>query len=324
MSGHPDFAGAHPPLRLDIWIHPGGPDWNAIHVPADLTIFDGRAASHGHRDDRLTVRVRFSHDPTERLKGAQIELQTEPGSGANPPQPALATAHRSELGPDGSAIIADVQPGRYRLIAVAPGRVGRVIGWITPDSDSYQEFPVALSPEAALEGIVLGPDQAPVAGVRVTPMVLIGTDGRGYPMISEIAALTGPDGRFRLFPLPEGKMQFRADKPGLHQVWDPQKTIRLPADPQTVHMVSTGVLRVRVATSEGRASGDTVHVQEAARSGIGSWGGSSNPDPSGWAEFRDMPTGEYRVSREPILPGTAGGRIVVIEAGRTNEVQLTP
>jgi hypothetical protein len=41
------------PLVLDVWVHPGGPDWAAITVPKEVKISDERRRTPGAQDKRL-------------------------------------------------------------------------------------------------------------------------------------------------------------------------------------------------------------------------------------------------------------------------------
>ena len=222
----------------------------------------------------------------------------------------------AKLRPVGS--LADVEPGRYRIVATAPDCAGRVVGTTTADGDTYIEVSAELDPEATLSGTVADEDGKPVSDVEIVPFSLLGRDHRGYELPATAKATTDPSGHFVLRGLPAGRLQIRATKPGLHQVWDPRQSIELPSPDLAVRMVPTGTVRAQVG------AGGTAHLQEAAQSGVGSWGGSGNADPEGWVEFPGVPVGDYVLSRNLITPGAPGTSMLRVEAGQTTEIRLAP
>lgn len=310
MSGHPDFGATAPPLRLDVWVHAGGPDWDAIRVPTGTRVADGRAEKHGHRADRMSLQVRFVPAAEGPVEHARIELiadDTESTRGG--PGPAAKAV-------GDVATVADIPPGRYRVVASAPGFVARVVGETTVEGDTFSEFSVALDPVSSADGIVRDRDDQPVADVVVRAGDVIGSDGRGYPMPEVPKTTTGADGRFTIRGLPAGRVQLRAHKPGLYQLPDSRPAIPLPASDLMIRMVPTGSVRAQVG------AGGAAHIQEAARRGVGSWGGAGNADPEGWVEFQDVPVGEYFVSPKPFADGALAGTKITVEPGRAAEIRV--
>jgi hypothetical protein len=72
-------------------------------------------------------------------------------------------------------------------------------------------------------------------------------------------------------------------------------------------MVPTGVVRVQLVDAQGKPlrfarQGEAyVHIQDADRTGIGTWGGGGQVDTNGVCEFKSVPPGRYRLSRKPLL-----------------------
>jgi hypothetical protein len=54
-----------------------------------------------------------------------------------------------------------------------------------------------------------------------------------------------------------------------------------------------------------------VRIQEAGRSGVGTWGGSSQVDGSGRCEFKNVPVGKYRLSTSELPAEPQPGEAVV-------------
>lgn len=50
MQRHPDGDRSEPPLRLVVHLHPGGPDWSAIRIPAGIPVNDSRTGTEPARN----------------------------------------------------------------------------------------------------------------------------------------------------------------------------------------------------------------------------------------------------------------------------------
>ena len=288
LSRGADFGSKTPPLRLDVWLHSDGPRWDDIKLPTGVTVTDGRAGAHGFREDRLTIRVDLSEPSGRKIDGARIELVPASDISSKPSNPV-----HSAVATGGSATLADVEPGRYRVVARAPGYAARVVGTTTADGDTFLEMSATLEVESTATGIVVDTSGKPIPGVVLQPFSLVGHDGRGYQTVEERTATTDASGRFELRGLPSARIQISARRPGLHQEWDPRESIELPARDLSIRMTPTGTVRVHVGTN------GSAHIQEAGRSGVGSWGGFANADLDGWVEFDEVPVGEYVLSRQP-------------------------
>jgi hypothetical protein len=81
-----------------------------------------------------------------------------------------------------------------------------------PVASGAPETTVRLPPERRIEGVVVGPDERGVAGVRVTAEP-VRTDAASNLYGSHDAARTGPDGRFRLGGLWDGEYQLQVAVP---------------------------------------------------------------------------------------------------------------
>ncbi len=311
MSRHPDFGATNAPLRFDVWVHAGGADWDAIKVPKNARIVDGRAEKHGFPSDQLTLQVHFLPAAGRPVEHGRVELVHQgtdsPNGGPGPAANAVGD----------TATVTGIPTGPYQIVASAPDFVARVVGETTADGDTYRELSVALDPESLVAGIAVDRDGKGIPGVEIHAGEVIGSDGHGYAMPAAPGATTGDDGHFVLRGLPSSRVQLRAAKTGFHQVWESSGIIQLPSTDLTIRMVPTGSVRVSVGV------GGTVHIQEAARRGVGSWGGSGNADPEGWVEFKDVPVGEYFVSPTPFPEDKLSGTKLVIEPGRAVEAKVT-
>jgi hypothetical protein len=133
-------------------------------------------------------------------------------------------------------------------------------------------------------------------------------------------------------------MQLWAARDRYHHVWDPKELIEVKAPPAeqpllTLRMVSTGNLRVQLVDANGApqslnsASEAHVHIQQADKYGVGSWGGSANLGTDGAYEFKNVPPGPYFISDKPFHAPAEGQVVgppilVKVEAGKTNEAKL--
>ena len=119
--------------------------------------------------------------------------------------------------------LAEVEPGRNRVVARAPGFAARVVGTTTAEGGPFLEIAATFEVESSAKGIRVDQDGKPISEVVLQPVGLIGRESRGYQTPEETTAITEASGRFEIRGLPSIRIQLRANKPGLHQEWDPRE-----------------------------------------------------------------------------------------------------
>ncbi len=144
-----------------------------------------------------------ARDGRDRVEGADVTLYTDQG------------ARHVTTEAYGEFVVDDLAEGRIRLVVrhESYAQAERVI-WFSGDERRPIEIePVDLVPAGMVDGTVIGPDEAPVAGARVG----LG----GVPTYLPVGKLplglvqTDSNGRFLLSGLPEGKVRLEAYSPEL-------------------------------------------------------------------------------------------------------------
>jgi hypothetical protein len=97
-------------------------------------------------------------------------------------------------------------------------------------------------------------------------------------------------------------------------------------------LVATGAVRAWFVDAEGKPlsgiSGGqlNIHIQQADREGVGSWGGSAEVSAEGTVQFLNVPPGIYRLSGKPFFTLSPDAYqktpLVHVQAGRTNTAGL--
>jgi hypothetical protein len=217
--------------------------------------------------------------------------------------------------------------------------VERLLEYTAFGGNDFKAYAVKLVKPARLSGVAQDEAGKPVPGVTIRVRNTLAPDGTGYPLPEPPEAISDAEGRFELTGLPVGKLQLWANKAGYHQVWHPSDLVTaIPVDdprgrtPVVVKLQATGGLRVQFIDAAGKVisferDGEVqVHVQDANRTGVGSWGGSANVPAGGSYDFDTMPPGRYRVSSKPFVPGVAhlaGDDVEArVTAGQVTDVSL--
>jgi hypothetical protein len=233
LAGRVVLAGARTPvpgatLRLAVAMDPGIGE----PLPTGVSASDGTFAFPSVRPGvyRLVARKGplasderlISIDATDLLSGVEVTLS--PGltiqgvvveEGGRPVAGAAVTAqvegaHTETLprplrsGPAGRFSVEGLAAGRMRLEVVSPGLVPIEVDLGSVDR-SLSGVQVTLSVGRRIQGVVLGPDRAPAAGVRVTAQNLAG------PGVLAGAAVTGSVGSFDIASSAEGVLVLVAE-----------------------------------------------------------------------------------------------------------------
>ncbi len=167
---------------------------------------------------RLTARVRG--DDGNLVPGAKVSCELLGGN--------RGWWEPLDLSPDGTAVFAQaVQASRGRMCASAPNHYSAESPWVdlVAGGDVDCGTLTLRAFRGQVRGVAVDGAGNPVAGVEVTAYVGIG----GSPVIS-----TGPDGRFALGPLPEGRAVLLVEAPDgppalVAASTGEETTVRMPA-----------------------------------------------------------------------------------------------
>lgn len=331
LSGDPRYGKPMDGPTLQVWLRPGGPDWSRIQVPAGVKVRDLRTRSNGFpagSGNVLSVRV-SGRDPGPPPGTMVLASRRAADGSAELPRSATPDAR-------GRVVIAGLAEGTFEVVAQAEGYAPRRIEWVSLGTNEYRALTTVLLPETVMEGTVEDDEGRPIGDVKIRVQNAVAPDGTGYAVPGDGEVVSDNDGRYRIEHLPACAVQIWAWKDGFYHVWHPKDQVRLD-DPSLgnparviIRMVPTGSLIVRVVDAEGAKSkggsvSESVHLQEAGKSGVGSWGGSSQVGPDGTATFKNMKPAKYFVSLKSIHDGQipAGAVTVDVVAEKTAELTLT-
>lgn len=156
-----------------------------------------------------SVRIAVTSMDGKPIAGARIELV--PGLDDDLPRrfvpDAAAPQHGRAVAADesGSATIADVPPGRWFVLAEAPGFARHALAGTVRDGDEPVDTTVALEKGFTFAGTVRDPDGAPAAGVAV---ILV-------PYVTYVSDATCP----RTTTSNDGSYRFEGVEAGAYRVW---------------------------------------------------------------------------------------------------------
>jgi len=336
MADHPLFGRECPPPRLDVWLSDTGPDWSRIRVPTNVAVLDLRAGSRGYSESNVTLKVTLQNVDGSPLPRGRVVVETNrPGTAIH------GVVQRATVDGAGVVVLSNLPPGSYRIGATASGFVPRVIASESWPANAYQEFTTQLAPGFILRGNVTDTDGAPLIGAVVGIRHAVTTNGQGYRLVNQLESTTNPFGQFELNGVPEGGAQLTASMPGyLHRGVGGQVPSPCPTN-IVLQLEPTGTLEITVVDRSGRPvvpgstgrtrAAENVFIQEADRTGVGSWGGSARIDTNSQVRFTNVPVGSYRISTQSLdssgsavrLPGARPQeQRVTIAAGQTNQVRL--
>ncbi len=323
-----------PAPRLDVWLKAGALDWHKVRLAEKgtrLEIIDQRASSHGFPRGSATIRAHVVNDGQLQIPRLQIVAANR-----------ATNSQRYEIflqsGPDrsGEATLTNLPPDTYQISLTAPGYVPLLLGYFTLEANAYREFTERLLPAVRFEGRVLDENDHPVAGAKITVENNLADDGTSYPIPTSPTTVSDPDGRFTLDGIPTGKFRLTVFKDGYHHAGEPadflSTTQTTPPGGWVARLVATGTVRAGFVDAEGKPlsgiSGGqlNIHIQQADREGVGSWGGSAEVSADGTVQFLNVPPGIYRLSGKPFSTLSPDAYqhapIIRVEAGRTNTAGL--
>src|SRR5207248_10207063 len=136
---------------------------------------------------------------------------------------------------------------------------------------------------------------------------------------------TDAQGHFELSGLPQGHAQLFGYAEH-YQMLDVLKLHAVPDDHVALRVTATGTIKGKVVTKDGKpASNGNVSIEPEGGAKRGTWGGSSNTNPDGSFEFKNVPPGTYVITAMATNPGRAlqgkdpNAKTVTLKAGQTAE-----
>jgi len=310
-----------PPPRIDLYVGGGGVVWEQVEVPAKVRVVDKRPQS---------ISAEFAGKGLVRIRAVSM-------AGGEPMAATVVLTPRAPNDPNvrpiagevpmgGSGQIAGIEPGYYEVHVRAPGYASRKLEGYDNRRPEYYEATAYLAPESSIAGVVVDSAGNPIAGVNVRAASIIGPDGLGYRPAEEVRDVTDGSGAFLIRQLPKGRVSLRSTSEGLHQETSIFEQYDVPSADVRIVMGGTGVIRGRVVDENGNVPSGEVHVHiQPPGDPIGKWGGSMRCRPDGTFEFKGVPSGEYLLSTDLMLPmGSlpANAQSVTVTAGRTLNVEI--
>lgn len=153
-----------------------------------------------------TVRGRVVDDQDRPIAGASVALLLAPGRRADT-QVLETHERRTETDEDGAFRLRELPGGRFHLLVERAGFASAVVRGldVVHESHDIDLGVVVLTPGVRLDGLVLGPDDTPMPGARVTARVQTSiATRRDRPTAATRTETTDIEGRFRFVDLVPG------------------------------------------------------------------------------------------------------------------------
>lgn len=328
-AGHPHHRQPVPPPRIDVYLGPDNPiQWEAVRVPANLTVIDTRPAPESDRPGGRVAGAVYDMNTHQVIPGARVQVVKTSRSA----EPEILAQQQAD--DQGTFELSGIDPGTYRVHVQAQGYVARDGGTFDNRSGHAQlDTDILLCRPASLTGRVVDPTGQGVPELTVTTREMMALDGRGYTCVNAPRAVTDTEGRFVIEGIPEGYTHLRCRAPSLHQetsIFELYPVSRRPwSREEAITLVVTGTGIIQGTVTDGRGNPPTrqfmVDLEPKGGSKLGSWGGSSRIKEDGSFEFKGVPPGEYVLVAHPnpMREGEATDpRPVVVTAGKTVTLTL--
>ena len=141
FSDHPGFGKSVPPPRLDVFVKPDGTPWSLIKVPAGVTVRDARATRNGFTGGSA-IRLKAIDAVTgQAVANARLVVESSADGWKNVERVAKSAPTRSE----GTADVARLAAGVYRISAEADGFVSKLLGHEQIGGNEFREFEARLA-----------------------------------------------------------------------------------------------------------------------------------------------------------------------------------
>lgn len=321
-SSHPNFRQPVPVPQIDVYVGKGSSiDWDKVKVPQNVRVIDKRGKTASSQPAHGGVIRGEIYDMTSHRSIEDAEVVLEPVGDKSGSARALKAGGDEQ----GRFQVKDIPAGTFKVLISAGDRyAARQAGTYRNEGGTDYEAVVFLSPKAAITGTVKDADGKPIRGVKVTVSEVLGIDGLGYPLASEVSDSTDEDGLFELSGLPKGFVTIRCSAESMYQKAS-FELYDVPSDGITIVMTGTGTVRGKVIFKSGPPKGEIhVNIDPAGGSRVGSWGGSARCNPDGSFEFKGVPPGDYELSTTPsfLRKDDSGVEKITVKAGETVEVKL--
>jgi hypothetical protein len=307
-----------------------GIDWAKIKVPAGVTVVDERATAAGYKRADGTVLRGDVYDMLTSKPLADAEITV----GKLKAQEEYDVVASTRADASGHFELKHVPAGTFRISISAANHVTRVVGYEEFGANTLRQHVVKLASPITAAGTVKDTLGHPLAGVKVRAASTMALDGCGYILPAKQIATTDAQGRFELAGLPEGYFQLFASDDShqpvdaLHVFGPPLNGMPAKRYPDlTVTMTSTGSIKVKVVTADGRPVANVNVSVRPAGMIVGSWGGSAMVRADGTFDFSRVPPGQYFLTVGTPNPSAAPdadpkATRVEVKPGETAEVQL--
>lgn len=257
-----------------------------------MTLLDERSNAPERKNQNGGVVKGFVYDIAtgQTIKGAKVSARWE-----RAPKEGEGELPSVDVDASGAYRLEGLPAGRFYIVASAPGYASRRLATVFHNRNrSLRGEVIHLSRKTTVAGQVKDSDGKPVSSAQVSIREMQGIDGRGYIIPDLGSFTTGTDGRFKFDGVPEGFLQLRTRKSGLHQTSFVFESHESPAKSLQLGMAGTGSVRGTIQW-DGRVR-PHAHLFPVDGETIGRWSGSMRCKPDGSFEFKNVPAGEYRVS----------------------------
>jgi hypothetical protein len=324
--------------RLDVYIGSGQVDWSQVKVPAGLQVRDERAsASTVDLSGGSVVQAEvFDMDTGKTIRAAHLIV--EKTSWTNVPEGHWETAPLADVETDatGRAEVAKIPADAIKVSIAAPGYVTRRLTQQGNPRPALLKFSTQLAKSSSIRGVVTDAEGKPIAGAKVYPASLLGSDGFGYDTgfqyepIAKSMVTTDAAGSFELPNMPAGYAQISVTAPGYY-FGDILSIHPVPTTNLTLRLERAGKIAVSVSDKNGkplsRFEGNPLLVNVESADGRNNWSGGAMVGNDSTASFENVPPGKYRVTSRP-NPATsnrdyAPEQTITVEGGKDNRVRIT-
>ena len=331
----PELRGKPVPApRLDLYLGSGVVDWKKVKVPKNITVIDKRAQSTKYKPEKGALFYGEVNDMESGrpIAGAKVWIR-EYDSEARKYIDKEPITETNEMGEYKLEVVAP--DGYYEICFSKEGYAERTEKCSLSGQLQAEERVVELVTESWIDGMVVDTEGKPVPDVRVEVRDLLGLDGCPYrsPGYNPPFGMTDSRGYFEIKSLPLGYTHLYATKPGLHFKYQ-KEFYKIPSDYERkvgellgVKIVAegTGTIHGKVVEIDAKANGQQVYINIESLDNGNTWGGTTPCNKDGEFEFKEVPSGRYKLSTQPLLPGIGddpNAKIVTVSIGTSLNIEV--
>jgi carboxypeptidase family protein len=246
-------------------------------------------------------------DPAARISGTVKDDSGEPVAGANvllsevssaagdgaPPQDRTRPVGAAVSDAEGRFAAADLPPGRFSLLAAAPGFLSATLkGLDLPDGGEIAGVEVVLPRGATVQGTVSTPDGTPAAGAKV-----IAIDGGGaaaQTLVGRPETIADGDGHYQLGGVSEGPHTILAEHPDFRPARRPLQ-VQPGSNTLDLRLERGAEISGRIASREGPVAGADVRLLPQSSGAADALPPPQLSGPDGAFRFPQVGDGRYRL-----------------------------